>query len=64
MKSENIINKKITITDKDSIYYQDWAIVKHFDGESFHVAIANDENMLVIFDRDQFKVDKNQMSHK
>ena len=52
-----MIGKKVTIRCKDSMYHGEWGIVKHFDGEYYHVAIAN-ENSLVIFKRKELVVRK------
>jgi hypothetical protein len=57
-KTNNLIGKKIIITDKESIYYNEWAIIKYFDEQQYHVAIANGTDSMPIFDRDQFKIMK------
>lgn len=49
-----LIGKKVYITDKDSIYYNEWGIIKYYDGECYHIAIANGDDSLPIFNRDQF----------
>lgn len=49
------IGKKCMIIDKESIYYDEWGIIKLYDGEYYHVAIAN-ENSTVIFERRQIKI--------
>ena len=51
-----LIGKRVVIKNKDSIYYGEWGIVKYFDGECYHIAIADDRKNLVIFDRDEFIV--------
>lgn len=50
------IGKKCYITDKDSIYYGEWGIIRHYDGQYFHVAIANDSETLVIFTRSEIRI--------
>jgi len=55
---KNLENKKVQITDKESIYYGEWGIIKKYDGEYYHIAIANGEDDLPIFNRDQFKICK------
>lgn len=60
MKSSNLIGKRVYITDRESIYFDEWGIVKHFDGELYFVAIANDKHNTPVFDRNQFRVPRNQ----
>lgn len=62
IKPEKLIGKRVYITDKNSIYYQDWGIIKALNGDSFAVAIANgdDKHSYPIFDRDQFQIPRNQ----
>ena len=59
MKSK-LIGKKVFITDPESIYFEEWGIIKDFDGEVYYVAIANGNDAQPIFDRDQFRVRRNQ----
>ena len=49
------IGKKCIIIDKESIYYDEWGVIKFYDGEYYHVSIANG-NSTVIFDRKQIKI--------
>jgi len=58
MKTSKLIGKKVYITDKDSIYYDEWGIIKYYDGEYYHIAIANGVDSLPIFKRNEFKVKK------
>ena len=51
-----LIGKKVHITDQQSQYYREWGIVKAYDGEYYHVAIANGTDSLPMFNRDQFRV--------
>ena len=53
------IGKKCYIIDKESIYYNEWGIIKHFDGEYYHVAIANGRDSLPIFKRNEIRIPKN-----
>jgi len=53
-----LIGKKIIITDKDSQFFSEWGYITDFDGEQYHVSIANGKDIYPIFDRDQFKVVK------
>ena len=54
------IGKRCYIINKDSIYFGEWGVVKHFDGEYYHVAIANGTATLPVFDRKELKIPKNQ----
>lgn len=59
MKSgNNLIGKTVTIKCKDSIYNGEWGVIKHFDGEFFHIALWNDEDSMLIFYRSEFKVSR------
>ena len=58
MKVKNI-GKKCYIINKNSIYFGEWGIIKHFDGEFYHVAIANGTDSLPVFDRKEIKIPKN-----
>lgn len=55
MKSK-LIGKRAIITDPESIYHGEWGIIDFFDGECYHIKIANGSDSIPIFDRDQFKV--------
>ncbi len=56
-----LAGQKVYITDKESIYFDEWGTVVDFDGECYHVAIANGKSA-VIFNRNQFKVPRNKTS--
>lgn len=58
MKGSKLIGRKVFITDPDSIYHGEWGIVDFFDGECYHIKIANGSDSIPIFDRDQFKVSR------
>jgi len=51
--------KVVVIKSPESMYNGEWGVVKYFDGEYYHVAIANG-NDCPIFDRNELKVPKNQ----
>ena len=51
-----LIGKKVTITNKDSIYYGEWGTIIDYDGEVYYIAIADDRSSLPIFERNEFKV--------
>lgn len=50
-----LIGKKVYITNEEHWAYGEWGIIRYFDGDSYHIAIANGDEEL-IFDRDEFKV--------
>lgn len=54
MKSR-LVGKRAFITNKDHWAYNEWGIIKGFDGEYYHIAIANGAEEL-IFSRDEFRV--------
>ena len=51
-----LIGKRVYIIDRESIYFGEWGIVAFFDGECYHIRIANGSNSVPMFDRDQFRV--------
>jgi len=55
MRTTELIGKEATITDKNSIYYGEWGIIRHFDGDRFHIAMWNG-NEEMVFDRNEFKI--------
>ena len=55
MKSK-LIGKRAIITDKESIYHDEWGIIDDFDGEVYYIKIANGSSSVPIFNRDQFRV--------
>lgn len=54
--TSKLIGKRVYITDKDSIYCGEWGIIAHYDGECYHIKIANGADSMPVFDRDQFRV--------
>ena len=55
MKSK-LIGKRAIITDPESIYHGEWGIIDHFDGECYHIKIANGSDSVPMFDRNQFRI--------
>lgn len=55
MKSK-LIDRKVYITDPESIYFGEWGIVADYDGEVYYLRIADGKDAQPIFDRDQFRV--------
>ena len=60
MREPKCIGKFAFITDPDSIYYREWGEIMDFDGDVYHIAIAQDSKSTVVFDRDQFRVPRKQ----
>ena len=58
--NKNLVGKRVVVTDKESIYCGEWGIIDHFDGELYHVKIANGGDSMPAFDRDQFRVPRKQ----
>lgn len=61
MNPENMVGKRVKITDKTSYWYGHWGYIKQWDGNVFHVeggSISLDgvSTYTPIFDRDQFKI--------
>jgi len=57
MKKENLIGKKVEIKKNiDSIFAGDWGIIRLFDGEDYHIAIADNSLETQIFSRHEFIV--------
>ncbi len=59
MKTSKLIGEKVYITDKKSIYYGEWGIIKDYDGEYYYIAIASGTDSLPIFKRNEFKLRRN-----
>lgn len=53
-----LIGKSVEITDKSHWAYGERGIIKHNDGEYYYIAITGDDNMVLIFTRDEFKLCK------
>lgn len=54
--TSKLIGKRACITDKDSFYYGEWGTIAYYDGDVYHIKIANGADSVPVFDRDQFKV--------
>ena len=54
--SKKDIGKKCYITDKESIYFGEWGIIKDFDGEYYYVAIADGKSTLPVFGRSEIRI--------
>jgi hypothetical protein len=55
MKSK-LIGKTAYITNRDSQYYNEWGTIQYYDGDYYHIAIADGKDNLPIFSRDEFKI--------
>lgn len=51
-----LIGKRAIITDPESMYCGEWGIIDHYDGDVYHIKIANGSDSVPVFDRNQFKV--------
>lgn len=60
MENKNI-GRKCFVKDKDSQYYDEWGIIKHYDGEFYHVAIANGTDSMPVFNRSQIRISKTEV---
>jgi hypothetical protein len=56
MAASKLINRRVYITDQKSIYFNEWGIVKDYDGELYYIAIANGTDSIPVFTRDQFQI--------
>ena len=56
MAESKLIGKVAVIIDRESVYHGEWGIISHYDGELYHVKIANGGDSVPVFDRDQFRV--------
>lgn len=52
----NLIGKKVIITSRDSWVYDQWGTIIDFDGDSYHIALYDDKNLVLVFYRDEFRV--------
>lgn len=55
-RPSKLIGKKCYIVNQDSIYYGEWGIIQHYDGECYHIAIADGKDSLPIFERDEIRI--------
>lgn len=51
-----LIGKKAYITDHESCYFGEWGIIADYDGDFYYIKIANYEDAIPVFGRDQFRV--------
>lgn len=56
LEMKKLTGKKVIITNEESTWFDEWGIVKGNDDEYYHIAPAGDENMLLAFYPDEFKV--------
>lgn len=59
-RSHEVMGKRCYIKDKESIYFDEWGIIKCFDGELYHVAIANGSDSMPVFNREQLSIPRKQ----
>lgn len=59
-KKMSDIGKMCYITDKYSIFNGEWGVIKDFDGEYYHIAIANGALTLCIFTRKDIRIPRKQ----
>jgi hypothetical protein len=50
------VGKMCYVKDRNSIYFNEWGIIKDFDGDWYHVSMLNDKNLIVIFDRNEIRI--------
>lgn len=55
-KLDKNIGKVAFITNKDSIYFGEWGIIKNFDGDYYYIAIAGGTDSIPVFYRDEFRI--------
>jgi len=54
------VGKKCYVISKNSIYFGEWGIIKAFDG-IYHVAILNDKNLMVVFNRSEIYIPRKEI---
>lgn len=54
-QKSKLIGRRVYITNRDSIYFDEWGIVDAFDGDWYYVRIAADLHSTVVFKRDEFR---------
>lgn len=56
-----LIGKKVIIKTKESIYFNEWGTIQHIDDDGYyHIAIANGQNSMPIFERNEITIVKDQ----
>lgn len=56
----NLIGKAAIIIKASDQYKGEWGIIKHFDGDYYHIALWNGDTSL-IFSRDEFRIPRRQI---
>lgn len=59
-QKSRMISKRAYVTDKESIYFGEWGTIAHYDGECYHLKIANGSGSMPMFNRDQLWVPRQQ----
>ena len=59
-----MLGKVAYVTDKESIYCGEWGIIEYYDGECYHLKIANGSGAMPMFNRDQLWVPRQQRKEK
>ena len=54
--SSRLVGRKVLITDKYCFYWNEWGIITGYDGAYFYIKIADDDDCVPIFTRNQFEV--------
>lgn len=56
MKKSKLIGKEAKITNEDSWWFEQYGIIKAFDGDCYHIAMTGDDDCVCTFKRNEFKV--------
>lgn len=59
MRNGNSLTGKTVYIKSGCFYAGEWGIIKHFDGEFYHIAIANGCDSVPVFSRNEFIVKRN-----
>jgi hypothetical protein len=51
-----LVEKEAKITNKDSWWFEQYGIIKGFDGEYYHIAMTGNDDCVCTFERSEFKV--------
>lgn len=54
-----LIGRFVIIKSPGHTDQHDWGIIRSYDGERYHIAIRDDDNAILEFDRDEFTVKRN-----
>ena len=55
MKTTKLIGRRVNFQNWDG-GWTEWGIVIDYDGEYYHIAHYGDENTVLVFSRDEFRV--------